>query len=283
MSYNNICVGIVLYNPNLDRLKANIDSIVRQVDTIFFQDNGSGNIFEIEKLLKSYQKVTLLGNDKNKGIAWALNRLCEKSIIEGYEWILTLDQDSVCPDNMIQRYKTYLDEADMLCPKIIDRNYGLLDGSNIKTEYVKECITSGCLLNLKVWKEINGFDEAMFIDGVDFEFCYRMKQAGLKILRVNDVILYHEIGNITIRRFFGLNVLVKNHSAFRKYYIAKNIIYMARKKKNIFLILKGILQEIKLLGIVILYEDDKLDKIRNINKGIRDGFNDRVINLNENA
>ena len=92
----------------------------------------------------------------------------------------------------------------------------------------------------------------MFIDGVDFEFCYRMKKSGMNILRVNDVVLSHEIGNITVRHFLGFRVIVKNHSPFRKYYIAKNIIYMARKQNNVFVLLKSVMQEIKLLGIVFV-------------------------------
>lgn len=267
-----ICAGIVLYNPDIDRLKENIEAIVEQVQVVYLQDNGSSNISHVEEFIKKQNKVILLKNPTNKGIAWALNRLCERGLKDGFDWILTLDQDSVCPENMISSFECYLKNTDMLCPKIVDRNYGLLDGSNLETEIVKECITSGCLLKLQSWEKINGFDEVMFIDGVDFEFCYRLGKAGMKILRVNGIILYHEIGNISTRKFFGLRVIVKNHSSFRKYYISRNIIYMARKRKNILLIIKGILQEIKLLGIVLLYEEDKKNKIISILKGICDGI-----------
>ena len=269
---NRICAGIVLYNPDINRLKDNINSIIEQVDCIYMQDNGSSNIALIEELMKNYTSTILLKNGINRGIAWALNRLCERSLVDGYQWIITLDQDSVCPSNMVNEFTLFLQNADMICPKIVDRNYGLLDGGDVITEYIKECITSGCLLNLQAWKKVDGFDEAMFIDGVDFEFCYRMHRDGFKIMRVNSVVLYHEIGNITIRRFLGMKVVVKNHSVFRKYYIAKNIIYMARKRKSGLLLIKGVLQEIKLLGIVILYEEDKLKKIERICKGIIDGM-----------
>ncbi|MBC3898675.1 glycosyltransferase [Acetobacterium malicum] len=267
-----ICAGIVLFNPDIDRLKENITSIVEQVQAIYLQDNGSSNISQIEEYLAKEKKVVLSRNSTNKGIAWALNRICERGLQDGFEWIITLDQDSVCPENMVSGFESYLKNADMLCPKIVDRNYGLLDGSERKTEIIKECITSGCLLYLKSWVSINGFDEVMFIDGVDFEFCYRMNKAGMKILRVNGVVLYHEIGSISIRKFLGLKVIVKNHSAFRKYYIAKNIIYMARKRKNFPLLIKGIFQEVKLGGIVLLYEDDKKAKLGSVIKGIYDGI-----------
>lgn len=273
---NCTCAGIVLFNPDITRLKNNIDSISKQVSCVYLQDNGSSNIKEIEELIKPWQNIKLINNPVNKGIAWALNNLCRHALEAQYEWILTLDQDSICPENMIFEFTKYLNNADMLCPKIVDKNYGLLDGGNAEIEPVKECITSGCLLKLASWEKIHGFDETMFIDGVDFEFCYRMNQAGMNIYRVNSIVLNHEIGNITVRHFLGFKVIVKNHSAFRKYYIAKNIIYMARKRKSLLLILKGILQEVKLIAIVVLYEKNKKDKLLRIFQGIYDGFRERI-------
>lgn len=273
---NNICAGIVLYNPDITQLKRNIAAIIKQVQILYLQDNGSANISDVEKIIAETSSIVLLRNPKNKGIAWALNALCKRAESDDFQWILTLDQDSVCPQNMIALYKEYLPIADMLCPKIVDRNYGVLDGNSENVETVDKCITSGCLLRLSSWRKLRGFDEKMFIDGVDFEFCYRMKKSGMNILRVNDVVLSHEIGNITVRHFLGFRVIVKNHSSFRKYYIAKNIIYMARKQNNVFVLLKSVMQEIKLLGIVLLYEDNKSQKVSRIISGIQCGLTEKI-------
>lgn len=83
---NRICAGIVLYNPDINRLKDNINSIIEQVDCIYMQDNGSSNIALIEELMKNYTSTILLKNGINRGIAWALNRLCERSLVDGYQW-----------------------------------------------------------------------------------------------------------------------------------------------------------------------------------------------------
>lgn len=273
---NNICAGIVLYNPDITQLKRNIAAIIKQVQILYLQDNGSANISDVEKIIAETSSIVLLRNPKNKGIAWALNALCKRAESDDFQWILTLDQDSVCPQNMIALYKEYLPIADMLCPKIVDRNYGVLDGNSENVETVDKCITSGCLLRLSSWRKLRGFDEKMFIDGVDFEFCYRMKKSGMNILRVNDVVLSHEIGNITVRHFLGFRVIVKNHSPFRKYYIAKNIIYVARKQNNVFVLLKSVMQEIKLLGIVLLYEDNKSQKVSRIISGIQCGLTEKI-------
>ena len=131
-------------------------------------------------------------------------------------------------------------------------------------------------MNIKAWSEIGGFDERMFIDGVDFDICYRLRQRGYKIYCIHSVVLLHEIGHIEYHRFLFWKVLVMNHSAFRKYYIARNVIYTAKKRRSTLLVVKGLLQEIKMIGIVIFYEEDKLNKIRCICRGIYDGFKGKV-------
>ena len=63
---NNICAGIVLYNPDIDKLTKNINSIINQVSVVLLQDNGSSNIKEIEKLINQWENVKLIHNPANK-------------------------------------------------------------------------------------------------------------------------------------------------------------------------------------------------------------------------
>lgn len=88
--------GIVLYNPDLGRLKENIESICKQVDKVILIDNGSDNIREIEDLIKEYLNCILLKNGENMGIAYALNQILKYAYENDVKWFLTLDQDSVC-------------------------------------------------------------------------------------------------------------------------------------------------------------------------------------------
>lgn len=277
---NRIAVGIVLFNPEISRLEENISSIIKQSEIIYLVDNDSVNIDSINNLVNQFDeyKIVLQRNKNNEGIAKALNQLCSMAIDDDFKWILTLDQDSVCPSKMVENYSKYINEMSvgMFCPVVLDRNKS--DKVEYKDEIaeVKGCITSGSMLSLPAWRKIGGFDENMFIDGVDYDICYRLRLANYKIVCVRSVVLLHELGHIQCRHFLFWNVIVKNHSAFRKYFIARNIIYVARKRESILLKAKGILQEIKLLGIVLLYEDDKKYKMVNIVKGIRDGIRGKV-------
>lgn len=274
IKHMDISAGIVLFNPDINRLKENISAVIVQCAHVYLVDNGSNNIDEVKKLLNQYNhsKVSVLCNMENQGIAKALNQLASEAQKGGFDWILTLDQDSVAPSNIIEEFEKYTNNLNtgMLCPVICDRNKGVVVEAKDNYKEIDECITSGSLLNIKAWRKIGGFDESMFIDGVDFDICYRLRKNGYKILCIQSVVLLHELGRIVYHRFIFWKVLVKNHSAFRKFYIARNTVYLARKEHTN--IIKAILQNVKLFLIVVCYEDDKWKKSKKILQGTIDGF-----------
>ncbi|MBT8847469.1 hypothetical protein BTH55_03925 [Lactobacillus delbrueckii subsp. bulgaricus] len=264
-----IIAGVVTYNPRITLLQKNLSALRELVDRVIVVDNGSVNLTDIKKIIGGIGSISLIENQRNLGIARALNEIMETAIEYEYSWVLTMDQDSVVPTNLVSEYVKYLDSSvGMLCPIIFDRNKNQLPTTYLGTHEVKECITSGSLVNVSAWQKVNGFDEKLFIDGVDFDFCERIKKTNYRILEVGTVVLSHAIGNITMRKFFFWDVAVKNHSAFRKYYIARNTIYLAKKNGNVARQIKSYLQVAKQVSIVIMYEQDKKQKLIAICRGM---------------
>ena len=281
---NRFAAGIVLYNPDLDRLKDNIYAIYEKVELLVLVDNASDNFEKIKDMYSANSKILFICNDKNLGIATALNQIMKCGLQKGFNWILTLDQDSICPDNLLEEYEKLIefDKTAIISPKIIDRNIETNyshESQEPDFEKIKKCITSGSLVNTNIWNQIGGFDDAMFIDEVDFEFCIRVINSGFCIIRANKTKLLHEIGHITVRRFLFWNVTVKNHNAFRKYHIAKNVVYVAKKNSTYRGIIMAYLRILKIMSITILYESRKREKIISIVKGLRDSREE--INLNK--
>lgn len=268
-----IGVGIVTYNPDINRLKSNIDSISIQCKMVIIVDNGSSNIAEIISLADS-ENVHILRNESNLGISKALNQVMTYMEEMGIDWVLTLDQDSVAEGSMLEKYieATGLENIGIICPTIIDRNTDGQKENDKKFTYINNCITSGSLTKVSAWKKIGTYDEKMFIDWVDFDFCKRMRIFGYNIVRINSAILLHEVGKITKHKFIFMNVEVQNHSAFRKYYMAQNIIYFARKYPANFEMIKAYLRIFKLLITIILYEEKKSEKVSMIFKGVLSGI-----------
>lgn len=279
MNDDKIYAGIVSYNPDIQRISENIFAIHKQVPEVIIFDNGSNNINHLKKLVNNFNNVYLLESSKNIGIAAALNSLMSWGLEHNYLWMLSLDQDSVCCNEFVNKMKPYLSvesNLGVVAPVIIDRNVGIV-GHNPTSSYahVKTCITSGCFSNIEAWKVIDGYDESMFIDSVDFDFCYRIRKNGYGVIQVKNVHLLHELGNSKKRKFLFWYIDVTSHSAFRKYYIAKNNVYYPYKNHLWLHFIRGNLRNIWLIMIVLLYESDKNNKIHAIIKGWKDAYKRR--------
>lgn len=269
---------IVLYNPEMDRLIQNIYAIVLQVDYLYLFDNGSENISEVEQFLSTFEfkeRIYLYKSGKNNGIARALNAGMKYALKNGYAWILTLDQDSVFPENGIQIYKKYMKKASdvaIFTPYIYDRNLKVENKTLKKFEYIDKAITSGALTNVEILKKLNGYEEWLFIDKVDYEFSWRVINAGYKIMQINEVNLLHELANCQFHYFFNHKFIVYNYSPFRLYYQVRNQLYLDYKYGKKYLQLRNIRRQCHLIVIILFYEQDKKNKIKAVLKGGRDAY-----------
>lgn len=272
-----IIAGITLFNPDLVRLKENIQAIEPQVDEVICFDNGSRNIDEIRKLVSLEKKVVLMEGSQNFGVAYALNRIFECAESHQAEWVITLDQDSVCPSDLVSCYLKALEDLKddqniaVLCPVIRDRNFERDQEIHGDYEPVKCCITSASFNRVSSWKEVGGFYEPLFIDFVDYEFCARLLEHKFTLYRVNRAFILHEIGHGENHRLFGRKVTALNHPAERKYYMVRNHIYYMNvhrqivdypyeRNKCIFLFMK-----------TLLFEKDRKKKMKAMFRGLHDG------------
>lgn len=228
-----ICAGIVTFNPDIFRFKQCFDYVIAQVDTVVIFDNGSVNINEIEYAVKDTAGVTVIKSHENKGIATALARIMDWASHNGYQWVLSMDQDSLLQPGIIDAYKTAIkkrSDAGMFTCLIKDRNF--MDEKYERQESdvaeIDYCITSGALTSTEAYKKTEGYDESFFIDCVDFDLCYTMREAGFKIYRVNHVGLLHEVGRGENRRFLWKKIVVYHEKPWRIYYLARNTWRMVR-------------------------------------------------------
>ena len=272
--------GIVLYNPSKKRLKENIDAVLGQVDFLVLADNGSKNHDEIRTLLGEYENIVLIENSQNRGIAAALNQivLCAKQ--KGADWVLMLDQDSVCQPGLVEHYERYkeTDRVGMMTCKIIDRNInrsfevGKREEENYEIQDVQRCITSGSFMKIEACIQSGMFDEPMFINYVDYDMCFSMRESGYRIIKCNFDGLLHELGNTVVKKVLGVEFIVTNHGPLRRYYFSRNIIYCLRKHKGTMPKWKFLYKNYIRILIALLYEDQKWEKLKSAVRGIKDGY-----------
>lgn len=271
---NKYCAGIVTYNPDLNLLNKCVVSIASQICNIIIVDNGSKSENEIVKMLNSLPyRVEFLPLHSNRGIAYALNCIGRYAKTQNSEWFITLDQDSICPPDMIQNYALYenIKEVGMICPYIqqrIHKDKPLKFMS--KYEYIQIAITSGSMLRVAAWEDVNGFWDALFIDRVDDDICLALRDKGWKILQTFEVILNHEIGHPRLHSFIKRHYYTDSYPDFRYYYIGRNTVVICKYYKDLPYKMSNLL--LRRFAKIVFGEEHRFPKICSFISGIMDGY-----------
>jgi len=235
----NICGVVVLYNPDIDVID-NIKTYAGQIDKLYIVDNSDSPIDnKIIKEIASIKNSEYIANNKNTGIAAALNIGAKKGSEKNFKYILTMDQDSRTPADMVSKMldhvykKGYKDaEIGIVAPYANDKGNNLIPEEDVEER--SKVISSGNLLNLEAYRSAGDFQEDLFIDHVDHEYCMRLREKKYKILRTNRVLMDHNLGNITHHSLFGRAQTTTNHSPLRRYYMTRNACYVSEKFKSKF-------------------------------------------------
>lgn len=273
-----ICSGIITYNPTLTDVSTCLEALCNQVERVIIVDNASKNVKSLQEVVSKYANVTLVKNSQNIGFAKALTQVFEWAKSQGFNWVLTLNDDSVVPNNMISEYKKILENQGNLensknskiaivCSLLKNR----LDGTILHSKcHEDECITSGSLTSVEAWAKIGGFDEWLEIDGVDFDFSRRLARAGWQIVECQNVIMEHQIGKARSINLIIKHPIVWNHNANRKYYIARNM-QVVDYKMGTYSYAKSLRAVMRDMIFVALWEKNKFAKIRAMIRGFKDG------------
>jgi rhamnosyltransferase len=239
---------VVLYNPSEDVL-ANVDSYRGQVHTVIAVDNSEAPNQHFVAQLGS-RGVTYVPLGGNKGIAAALNEGCRHASALGFDWVLTLDQDSTATPDMVTRLfecvrleqpARHVANAEAGAHQQLRSRLLPLSGNiailapvwqqvgglpEVTTEDRTEldfALTSGNLIRLAAFEELGGFREELFIDRVDSDYCLRAKRRGWRIVQRNDAVLLHRMGHLR-KVTFPIPCWVTDYSPMRRYYMVRNLL-----------------------------------------------------------
>lgn len=229
-----IGVVIVLFHPK----EFNYKGLVHQADvSVILVDNTPDSDLNLTS-----ENVYYIPLKQNKGIATAQNVGIRKAKELGCQYVVFFDQDSVIGREYIknivdeyQRIATGVENLFLLGPTVFNGRTGNEYKSVIHTDkfmftdfvYRREIISSGSCSELSKIQKVGYLLDGLFIDYVDFEWCWRASRMGFVSGITPRVKLQHLVGQNEFK-LFGQLVIIS--SPIRYFYQYRNYLWLLRKR-----------------------------------------------------
>ena len=223
-----IAACIILYHPNREDLEKDILAIAGHIDELILWRN-SPEAVQIPDNLPC--PISWMGSGENKFISYPLNSILSYCSEQGFDYLLTMDQDSQFED-----FGAFIDQVhEHLLAESIDTT--IIFAPNINHRYpdsvldvipIESTITSGSLCDVRKSISIGGFRESYQINWVDDEFCHRARLSGYRILAFPRYNLKQQFGKK--QKVLGVDCF--NYSAPVYYHVFRNMFWMHREYKT---------------------------------------------------
>lgn len=190
---------------------------------------------------KLYHTIIIDNTENNKGIALAQN-IGIKKLIEHPEitYVVFLDQDSRLADDYplaISREFEHIAQNKQLAflgPSVKNASTGheyksIIHHSRMTSEGFiprREVISSGGCTTIECLKTVGLNDNKLFIDYVDFEWCWRANSLGYTCGITSKLSISHKVGRRSVSLFGYLIIL---SSPYRYFYQFRNYLWLVRR------------------------------------------------------
>lgn len=271
----NILAIVVTFYPDRGLLENNISAFINDVDKVLIWENTPEDKKSQYRFIDN-PKIEYCGDGVNS-ISHALNYAWKYAKANGYDYLLTMDQDSIWEGFNYFIKRTILDEKSpqgIWGPAIItDSKYVINDEYFYQTDIT---ITSGMLIKTEVLNKLGGWNERFKVDCVDNEFCLKSKNLNIPIyqFRSSKTYLIQRYGAPRVVHFWKYSTTLRGDSAERLYSIFMNHIILFRLFPNY----KSQRRDFKIYWInkikwIFFFEEDRFKKLIAIIKGISAGLN----------
>ncbi|MCZ8167492.1 hypothetical protein [Silanimonas sp.] len=281
-----IIAVIVAFHPNLEQLRILCDQLLGISHHVLVVDNTPQP--QELGLGERIQHLPLLSNT---GIAHAQNVGAQRALQMQADVVAFFDQDS-CPEEatlVAMDAAISTTDFDILAPTCVDSlNREVLpayrlsvlgiphpiyaDGPSVAVP-VDLVISSGNFVRSRVFQRGVWMDRTLFIDYVDFEWCFRCRRHGFSVGLVSAARMSHRIGEKTLQ-YAGVRTSL--HGPARSYYKLRNPLLLLRRREVPVLYALRELTAAVLQALVVLrqHEHRKL-YLSAFLSGVRDGLLNR--------
>ncbi|MFX1702571.1 glycosyltransferase family 2 protein [Chitinophaga sp. CC14] len=282
---------ITYYNPDLLQSELQLEAIHKQenITHICIVDNSAAELaIWNDRLSEQWPKVKYISLGDNKGIAVAQNTGASY-LFSKVDSIVFFDQDSLPADNMVASLVKSYEQVSAIekyniggiGPRAINTQTGVAYKAKLKkgiavaegiqVTKLTELISSGTLIRKEVWEKTGGMDEALFIDAVDHEWCWRAREKGGYSFFIDETAhLYHALGEGD-KKILGIN-FKGIPKPVRCYYLYRNYLLLVRRSyvPLYWKLMSGCKFSLKFFFYPVFLENGRM-YLKYILKGIKDG------------
>jgi len=209
---------------------------------IIVVDNGSQDN-SLQLILDAFYDIEMVALEKNLGFSGGYNAGIKKALRTPAEYLFLLNNDTtIAPDTIPNLLAA---NCDMAVPKIFFYDdperiwaagaawrwippsvkligYRKMDGPSFQSSKPLDYAT-GCALMVtrKLIEEVGGFDPSFVNYMEDYDFCFKVKQAGFKIGFVPEAVIFHKVSSSLgasspqVWRYMGQNTVLFYRKANR--------------------------------------------------------------------
>ena len=280
-----IAAIVILYQPKVDVVAA-LKRFGATADILVVVWNSMPTINMTDGFLDG--RIRVIVNDDNRGLGCGLNQGLAVAFGEmDVDYALLFDQDSLPPPDMGRSLVNAFADAQGggLRPAAVGAALSdvkgaaahvgrqLPSGQNIVC--VPSLATSGTLISKTAFYDVGAMHDALFIDAIDHEWCFRAASKRLRCYVIRDVRMLHDMGDGGFT-FMGRYRPV-HRSPLRHYYITRNTIWLvAQRKVPLGWRFSEIAKIIPRLVIYCIVSEDRSATFRAVKRAIVDGFRSRL-------
>lgn len=275
-----ICAIITTYRPESSLVEC-VQRLTTQIAEIIIVDDGDSeeNVEKLGWWFKGVSMVTVWHQPNNSGIAAALNAGVKIAQEKNYKWLLTLDDDSIPDNDMVERLCEHLARIEGPQPVgIIGMNWATNNcstsppgRSSCSPLYLDKrgIITSGSLFSLQTYGAIGPFREEFFIDSVDYDFCMRARAKGFRVIQVQEHGFKHSLGHNERFKLGIFTINSESHSPARLYYAFRNSTILAKEyfQRDPLFACAVVLSQFKTVMRIVFLQKNKGKKLLAIIRG----------------
>lgn len=238
-----VCAIIVCYRPEPVRLASLIQACLNQAVNVVLVNNGEPISPEI--VGGGDGRIHRIDPQGNLGLAGAQNLGVRWAATQGFAYLIFFDQDSVPQSGLIKTLRETFDakaETGELVAAVgpclkdardgtitpfvrfnvwgVERIYPTSDLSTTECDFL---ISSGMFTSVNRFLTIGLWEDNLFVDNVDMEWCFRARSRGYRCIGVGATHLDHIIGEQVSRlNLLGRSWAIYRHPPARQYYMMRN-------------------------------------------------------------